>query len=63
MIRPYFTGAVLALLLATGAWLYWQGKRAGELDRARDNLDTRQRIDNALDDSRPWLDRLVRPGQ
>ena len=56
MIRVYFIAAALAGLLATGGWLYWKGGQdtniKRDLERARDHIETRERIDNATTDNR-----------
>lgn len=59
-MRLYIIGGIVAALIAGGAWLYWQGKRSGELDRARDQLETRERQDEAAacDPDAHFLERL-----
>lgn len=60
MIRVYAAAIIAAAIIGAGVWVYHAGKGAGELDRLKSEIDTRERIDNALDrpDGCPWPDRL-----
>ena len=52
-------GLILALFVALGL-AYWQGRGAGEADRLRDHISTRERMDevDTSFDGCGWFDRL-----
>ncbi|SLN74705.1 hypothetical protein ROJ8625_04082 [Roseivivax jejudonensis] len=57
----WIPGAIIVFCVTALTWMYFTGRDAAELDRARDTIETRERIDDA--NSRcagaNWRDRLL----
>ncbi|SET74687.1 hypothetical protein [Paracoccus homiensis] len=59
-MRAYLAAGALAAVLSALGLAYWQGRGAGEADRLRDHISTRERMDevDTSFDGCGWFDRL-----